>query len=203
MKLLNLTQGTNEWREYRRHAVTATDFATIAANAGLCDNIYNTSIDKLIDDKLSGKVVPDNPYFKLGRDNEEMLLSKYNGINVIPSEVACYEYIDNFGDIWLRPDIMASFDGRDDVLQSIIEIKSSTKDKSRIQEQLDYYRFQVYHQMIIAGYTNGSLIIGHFTKQFKFTDYTEIPIYLDIEYNKWLDLCNNFLEQLNERKKGI
>lgn len=189
MKLLNLVQKTQAWKSKRRTSITATDFAVIASSKGLSNNIYKITVEKLIHDKKNEIDIPDNKYFKLGRDNEEQLLSRFEGIHVIDGEVAASDENDN---------IIASFDGRDDILECTIEIKATTKDLLEFDKQFGYYQYQMIHQMHVAGYKKGYIIIGYFNKV-TFKQCGLLTGEVDIELlnrDIWLEWCNEFLEKL-------
>lgn len=192
---VELTQGTNEWRDYRRTRITATDFCVIAASKGLCTNLFNKSIDKLIKDKITAtEAQQNNPYFNMGHKYEPLLLDTINLVDLRRSET--YVYDNN-----LR--IMASLDGRDDFTNRIIEIKTTKKSQDKLQELIDYYKYQVMHQCYVANCDNGLIIIGFvddFDEVIKIEQVEIIPQKI-MTKKEWLEHCEEFLQQLDNANK--
>lgn len=201
MKLVELQQGSPDWLEFRRNKVTATDFSVIAANKGLCKNLFYKKIDKLIEDKISSAQIPDNRYFQLGRELEPIILNSLNFVEIVPGEIGTYENNNR---------IMASFDARDTLLNCVIEIKTSSKDPKELPKLIDFYKFQVIHQCYVSGYDFGYLVFGFYKNAinefFQIIDFNLIEIEIIkiipsevLSKNDWLDLCNEFLSKLGDK----
>jgi hypothetical protein len=141
MRILECQQGTDEWLLERQNRITATDFAIVCANLGLCKNIYNKSINKLITDKINPIRVEDNKYFKAGRDFEDKYLSSIDNITR--------------GETIVNGRCLASLDARD--VFCIYEIKWTSKDN--IDELMEYFKYQVLHQCYVAEMDYGKIIL--------------------------------------------
>ncbi len=191
MKIVELQQGSEEWRAFRNTRCTATDFAVIAAGNNLCKNYFSKSIDRLRKEKKENKIIPDNPYFALGRKYEPIILNMLDFSNVLAGETITHD--DN-------ERLMASLDARDHILECVIEIKTTSKSEAQLDDLINYYKFQVAHQCYVSGYHNGCLAIGllEHNEELKTTELMKI-IQIDmnvrdiISYDYWHVLCNTFL----------
>lgn len=197
MDIVNLEQGSEEWLEFRRTRITATDFAIYAAHLKLCKNMYKKSLKTLLKDKISGKRLKDNKYFALGRQKEDELLNSCNAISMQKGLIATCKN---------NPRIMSSFDGIDNIIRGVFESKASTKDVFKFAEQLDYYQWQILHQAYTADYIHGHLVIGYYDEvpyNGKYIWQERAKMHADIDVSKlmtrseWIECCNNFLFELD------
>lgn len=188
MNILNVKQGSAEWLSIRSNAITATDFAVIAANAGLSTNIFKKSVKSILNRKITEQKQKDNRFFVMGRQWENYLLESVNALDLIKGEVITYDSNNR---------IMASLDGRDNFINTIIEVKTTTKDISKVDELIQYYQYQVIHQCYIADSNLGILVIG------VIKDGTIELIRKDIIPNEimdnqtWLEMCSENLAKLD------
>lgn len=186
-----LVQGSQEWLDFRRTRITATEFAVVAANKKYCKNIFSKSVKRLIKEKVESIQIPDNKYFFWGRHYEPIISAEVEGISITPGEIITYGANDR---------IMASLDAYDSVLERVIEIKTTSKDEEKLDEILDFYKFQLLHQMYCAGTNAGVIAIGFLDEEFNLKktiqrDYKTVEI---LDCSKWLELCSEFLILLDE-----
>jgi hypothetical protein len=189
MKLIDLTQGTEEWLEYRRSRVTATDFCIVAADAGLCENIFSKSLNTLIKEKTTGVLQKDNKYFAMGRHFEPILMQGYKGVDLVTSQIGLYSKN-------LR--IMSSFDGIDWFADRVIEIKTTSKSKDERDKIIKYYSYQVAHQCYTSELDAGIIIIG-WLQDGELSEIETIEVKADkiISKSEWLRLCKEFIVKLD------
>ena len=188
MNILNIKQGSEEWLSIRSNAITATDFAVIAACEGLSTNIFKKSVNSILKRKITEQKQKDNRFFAMGRKWENYLLLSVNALDLIKSEVITYDSNNR---------IMASLDGRDAFVNTIIEAKTTTKDISKIEELIQYYQYQILHQCYIAGSNLGILIIGMIKDgKIELIRKDIIPSEL-MDKQTWLSMCNNNLAKLD------
>lgn len=193
MRPVELSQGSAEWRAFRRTRITATDFCVIAANNKLCKNIFHKSTDRLIRDKLLAIETGDNLYFELGRTFEPIILGQLDFVNLIPGEI----YTLDSNDL-----IMASLDARDPVLECVIDVKTQFRPISELQDKIDYYKYQIAHQCYVVGYDAGYIATGimeHVGNEHLLKEVILTPIIADevINYDVWYTMCTDFLEVIS------
>lgn len=145
MKILNLTQGTPEWKEERRKWATASDMASILGIKGA----FSTR-KRLLKEKLSGIDKPLSEYeeriFARGHQVEAELRKKAEielGMEFQPVTLLCEEY-----------GILASIDAINFEHGVIVETKNSRAASKIIPAQnfqvWEPYRVQVLTQMFVA-----------------------------------------------------
>ena len=71
-----MIQGSQEWHDYRRTRIGASDFALMCSSLGYSVNLFNKSVELSINDKLEDKKFEDN-YFTLKGKEFEPILNKY------------------------------------------------------------------------------------------------------------------------------
>lgn len=191
---LNIEQGSQEWHNLRKSCIGATDFAVIAANNKLCKNIYNISLKRLVRDKLNPKPHKPNKYMDMGHKFEKQLLDSAN----------CIEY----GGVYRHKTlshIIASLDGlrHDNGKCVILEAKTTTKTFDRLYEAIEYWKYQITHQIYTLGVTSAELVVGVSLKpehdQLLYIHKETItPV---INYEDWLILTQDFyIKYLKEMK---
>jgi hypothetical protein len=189
MKILNLEQGSSNWLDKRRTSCTATDFSVICADAGLCKSIFGKSVDKLIKDKINAKVEKDNQFYALGRLYESKILDYLGYENLVVGEVVAFEADDR---------LIASLDSRN--AEYIVEIKSTSKSEDKHTELVEYYKYQVFHQLMCCDYKSGILAIGQLDDNKELIKIDKYIINADEIMSKknWLTMCTDFLKKLDD-----
>lgn len=190
MKKINLEQGTQNWINYRRNGVGASDIANIAEIKGAFKTRRDTLLEKLGIEKPLTEF--QKKMFQAGHEWEKVIResSLLKNYNFIPAVVEC-ETLTGF---------FASLDGIDEQQEMILEVKSVTN-----REKFEEYKFQtpphymaqVQWQMFCTGYKR-ALIAYVFDGEVDFSL---------IESNGWmqaglLDKAEAFLTELNEIKSG-
>ncbi len=139
MKIINLEQGTDEWLQWRRSILTASDASSILDVNPYCDAM-ELRLRKL-------GFIPDNectPAMKRGQEMEPIARDHYHSINkhqnFTPAVVESSEF----------PFLGASLDGITDDGKCILEIKCGEKSYKMAEnvEIPDYYMSQIQHQLI-------------------------------------------------------
>lgn len=200
---VNLEQNTPEWLEFRKTRVTATDFCVIAANNGLCNNLFNKSLNTLIKDKVESKQQNDNHYFELGRKYEPILLD-----NILIKVTLEYwdpynHYISEIFVSDINNRIMASLDARfefNNIDSIIYEIKTTHKPKDKLSALIEYYKYQVIHQCYVCGIPSGVLCIGFLDESDDLYEikYIEIIPSEILDKSIWFAMCIKFLNALDQ-----
>lgn len=192
MKTVDLKQGSPEWLEFRRSRITATDFATFMSYKGICKNPYNKSVHKLIEDKINKVELEDNKYLKRGRELEDIIRDCYNLDNLSNYQPIVVEGAAR---------TMASLDGYDFSLGSLIEIKTTSKSEEEWDDLIDYYKWQVVHQMYVTNTQRHKAIIIMVDQQtnskvkiYNLSDYIKPE---EITIDLWLEYCAEFLDMLD------
>lgn len=208
MKVIKVEQGTNEWLEYRRGRVTATDFANLAALAGYSNQQFKKSYANLAQEKITPKPFVDNKYMKMGRDLEPMLLVEANLILNTKATplVAVHDTLE----------LMASLDAYDKKKKVNIEIKTTSKGKEKYEELLSYYAYQVYAQSLVVGAERNYIYIANMVDASR--ELYEIIIKDDVivvmgvnnPFDTWdlnvpdhKVLISTFMEEVNNRRLGV
>lgn len=142
MKIVNVTQSSKEWHEFRQKGIGASEASClIGANPW-------KKLDKLIMEKIFGAANFDNPAMKRGRDLEPFVrtyLEKKYGTELLPlcATHETYEFV------------RASFDGINLEKQMLFEIKCpGERDHStaRFGKMPDKYMPQCQWQLLVSGY---------------------------------------------------
>lgn len=139
MKILEITQGSQEWHDFRRVHLGASESGTIMGM-----NPYRTPLD-LWEEKVFGWEQPKTQAMTDGQTMETIARSAYQeqtGILVEPL-VCEHDAI---------PYISASFDGMTKDLKHAVEIKCGKGSHRSAKEGLipAYYYCQLQHQMMVA-----------------------------------------------------
>lgn len=139
MKVINLVQGSQEWLEFRRMGIGASDAPCIMGVG------FQTPY-QLYKNKIQGKEIPVNEYMQRGKENEAKALGTFSsmtGLKMVPKVVISSQYEWQY----------ASLDGISHDHQAIVEIKCpGMKDHSsalngRVPEK--YYP-QLQHQLCVT-----------------------------------------------------
>lgn len=137
MKIISLEQGSQEWLDFRRKCITATDASVILG----CNPYKN--INELIAEKVNGLTTHVNERMQRGKDLEPLALRAFGDITdgiYFPAVVVHDDYT------WC----MASLDGLEIDGGSIVEIKcpgKSTHTMAKKGKIHDYYYAQIQHQL--------------------------------------------------------
>jgi putative phage-type endonuclease len=139
MKIIELTQGTSEWHQFRAKHLGASDAAVILGLSPW------RKPKQLWEEKVLGWEQPVNAHMKRGQDMELQAREAYQvekGILVNPM----------VGEHDLFPFLSASFDGLSVDLKIGVEIKCGRASHKLAQEGTlpSYYYAQLQHQMYIA-----------------------------------------------------
>lgn len=191
LKILNLRQNTHEWKEYRKSRIGASDFAVFACFKGLSYPIFNNNFNQHLYNKKNDVNIT-NKYIEYGKDKEDILLASFNHDHdtiCMPTIVQSLE----------SENIFCSLDGYDPLNKVAIEIKTTSSDSSKYKEKMQYYIFQIAHQLYCSNFSEIHIL-------FEFTDKVvmdKIKIdELPINREEWLNLCNQYLEILNKNDDG-
>ena len=214
MKHINLIQRSEEWLNYRKTRIGATDFNQYMQYIMLSKSHYKQPWDKvaaedretsyrdsILTDKLSGKKDVTSA-MQYGVDHEQRLsvfasicYGKIFTPTIIESEQSSY--------------IFASLDGLDDDL--VLEIKTTGLPYCKENALLNSYKYQFAHQMYVTSTNEMCLLIEYGRTEWNtrcysihnndgvFTIYNEkgllLSFYLTLE--NWLRYCYEYLDHLN------
>lgn len=189
MKIINLEQGSDAWKEYRRNCITASDFAVYMAHLGKCESLYGTSLATNLHHKITGKELADNIHFQRGREREIEVREHFNFTNMTNYQPLVVHLDDN-------PRIMASLDGyQNTIVPQIIELKNTSKSAERLNEIIDYTQWQIAHQTFISNAMKTTLLISN---EDGIHEYGEVEA--NMTYGEWLQHCNDYLKLLDAAK---
>ena len=184
-----MIQGSQEWHDYRRTRIGASDFALMCSSFGYSANLFNTSVELSINDKLNNKMIKDN-YFTLKGKEFEPILNKYLIELGIVGTQDIITYCNNNS-------IMASLDCYDKENNILVEIKTTSKGLDKYDELIKYYQYQVIHQYYTLGTNPISYILIY---NLVSEDLQLIKIDCDdiMDKDTWLDVCNKYLDKMDE-----
>ena len=206
-----MIQGSQEWHDYRRTRIGASDFALMCSSLGYSVNLFNKSIELSINDKLEDKQFEDNYFTLLGKLLEPILLNylKTLKINGTPT-------VEDYNN-----KIMASLDCYDKENNILVEIKTTSKGLDKYDELIKYYQNQVVHQYYTLGTNPISYIFIYNCKNLINLTIEEICDLIKNNYeviikniiensqlikidcdeimdkDTWLDICNQYLEKMD------
>lgn len=215
-----MIQGSQEWHDYRRNRIGASDFALMCSSLGYSVNLFNKSVELSINDKLEDKHFEDNYFTLLGKLLEPILLNylKTLGINGTP-------IVENYNN-----NIMASLDCYDKKNNILVEMKTTSKGLDKYDELINYYKYQVLHQYYTLGTNSINYIFIYNCKNLINLTIEEICNLIKNNYevimkniiensqlikidcddimdkDTWLDICNKYLEKMDaiqENKNNI
>ncbi|RTK92196.1 MAG: hypothetical protein EKK61_05680 [Rickettsiales bacterium] len=151
VRIQSLTQGTQEWLDYRLDKIGASEFASLAGVLGLTCNKFNSTYFSLLYGKLRNKYATYKSNYKslpleMGSVCEDLIreyLFVSSGIEAVPAVVTPVDS--------LR--IFSSLDGIDLKNKILVEIKTSSHIHSEedVKTLLHYYCHQVIHQLYSLG----------------------------------------------------
>jgi hypothetical protein len=188
-----MIQGSQEWHDYRRTRIGASDFALMCSSLGYSANLFNTNIELSINDKLNNKKMEDNYFTLKGKELEPILLNYLKTLDINGTQ-DIITYCDN-------DRIMASLDCYDKKNNILVEIKTTSKSKDKYNEMIKYYQYQVIHQYYALG-TNPISYILLYNIESKELDLIKINCNEIMDKNTWLDICNKYLDKMNEIEKN-
>ena len=190
MKKINLEQGTQNWLDYRRNGVGASDIANIAEVKGAFKSRRDTLLEKLGIEKPLTEF--QKQMFAAGHEWEKVIRdSQYLRMyNFAPAVV---EFDGN-------PAFFASLDGLDEQQEIILEVKSVTT-RERFEQYKEetpaHYFAQVQWQMLCTGYKK-VLLAYVYQGEVDFTLIQEDPgIQSELTFQ-----ATKFLTELNEIRSG-
>jgi putative phage-type endonuclease len=191
-EIMDLPQGSPEWHLYRNKAIGASDFSTVAFHAGLCKvNLYKKSNNSIIKDKVRPREVKDNKFYRMGHTYEaklkEVILQKY------PT------FIDFVARRIDHTRISASLDGYIPEQNATVELKATTKDISKLEDMIEFYKYQCFHQMYVVG-ADKCILTVYFveTNVWECREWTREEVSKILPEWQWLEVCMGFLAQLDE-----
>ena len=188
-----MIQGSQEWHDYRRTRIGASDFALMCSSLGYSANLFNTSIELSINDKLNNKKMEDNYFTSKGKELEPILLNYLKTLDINGTQNV-ETYCDN-------DRIMASLDCYDKQNNILVEIKTTSKSKDSYDNLIKYYQYQVVHQYYTLG-TNPISYILLYNLESKELDLIKIDCNEIMDKITWLDICNKYLNKMDEIEKN-
>jgi len=151
VRIQSLTQGTQEWLDYRLDKIGASEFASLAGVLRLTSNKFNSTYFSLLYSKLRNKYATYKSNYKslpleMGSVCEDLIreyLFTSRGIEAVPAVIAPVD----------TPRIFSSLDGIDLKNEILVEIKTSSHVQSEedVKSLLHYYCHQVIHQLYSLG----------------------------------------------------
>ena len=192
-----MIQGSQEWHDYRRTRIGASDFALMCSSLGYSVNLFNKSVELSINDKLEDKQFEDNYFTLKGKELEPILNNYLINLGIIGTQ-DIITYCDNNS-------IMASLDCYDKKNNILVEIKTTSKGLDKYDELIKYYQYQVVHQYYTLGTNPISYILIY---NLVSEDLQLIKIDCDdiMDKDTWLNICNKYLDKMNaiqENKNNV
>ena len=192
-----MIQGSQEWHDYRRTRIGASDFALMCSSLGYSVNLFNKSIELSINDKLENKQFEDNYFTLKGKEFEPILNNYLISLGIVGTQ-DIITYCDNNS-------IMASLDCYDKKNNILVEIKTTSKSIDKYDELIKYYQYQVIHQYYTLG-TNPINYILIYNLVSEDLQLFKIDCNDIMDKNTWLNICNKYLEKMNaiqENKNNV
>jgi hypothetical protein len=188
-----MIQGSQEWHDYRRTRIGASDFALMCSSLGYSANIFNKSIELSINDKLNNKVMEDNYFTLKGKEFEPIILNYLKTLNINGTQNV-ETYCDN-------DRIMASLDCYDKQNNILVEIKTTSKSKDKYDDLIKYYQYQVVHQYYTLD-TNPISYILLYNIESKELDLIKIDCENIMNKVTWLTICIKYLNKMDGIEKN-
>jgi len=188
-----MIQGSQEWHDYRRTRIGASDFALMCSSLGYSANLFNTSIELSINDKLNNKKMEDNYFTLKGKELEPILLNYLKTLNIDGTQDVI-TYCDN-------DKIIASLDCYDKKNNILVEIKTTSKSKDDYHKMIKYYQYQVIHQYYTLD-TNPISYILLYNIESQELDLIKIDCNEIMDKITWLDICNKYLNKMDDIQKN-
>lgn len=192
-----MIQGSQEWHDYRRTRIGASDFALMCSSLGYSVNLFNKSVELSINDKLEDKHFEDNYFTLKGKEFEPILNNYLIDLGIFGTQ-DIITYCDN-------DSIMASLDCYDKENNILVEIKTTSKSIDKYDELIKYYQYQVVHQYYTVG-TNPMSYILIYNLISEDLQLIKIDCNEIMDKDIWLDICNKYLEKMDaiqENKNNI
>lgn len=148
MKIISLSQHSDEWHAWRKAGIGASEAGSIAADAGLVKPASWMDTTHDLWEKKLGRQAPTawNPAMQRGTDGEDAAAALYTQMTGNMISPVCAE-MDEF------PFVHASFDGLSWEGDLFAEIKCPSKAVFELAEQgivVDYYKPQLAQQALVA-----------------------------------------------------
>ncbi len=188
-----MIQGSQEWHDYRRTRIGASDFALMCSSLGYSANLFNTSIELSINDKLNNNKMEDNYFTLKGKELEPILLNYLKTLNIDGTQDVI-TYCDN-------DKIIASLDCYDKKNNILVEIKTTSKSKDDYHKMIKYYQYQVIHQYYTLD-TNPISYILLYNIESQELDLIKIDCNEIMDKITWLDICNKYLNKMDDIQKN-
>jgi|LakMenEpi03Aug12_release.lakeMendotaPanAssembly.Ray.scaffolds.fasta_scaffold97668_4 hypothetical protein len=188
-----MIQGSQEWHDYRRTRIGASDFALMCSSLGYSANIFNTSVELSINDKLNNKVMEDNYFTLKGKEFEPIILNYLKTLDIKGTQDIITYWYDNR--------IMASLDCYDQQNNVSVEIKTTSKNKDKYDEMIKYYQYQVIHQYYTLA-TDPICYILLYNIKSKELNLIKIDCNEIMDKSTWLGICIKYLNKMDEIEKN-
>lgn len=185
-----MIQGSQEWHDYRRTRIGASDFALMCSSLGYSVNLFNKSVELSINDKLRNKQFKDNYFTLKGKELEPILNNYLIDLGIVGTQ-DIITYCDN-GNIMASLDCYC-YDKENNIL---VEIKTTSKSIDKYDELIKYYQYQVVHQYYTLG-TNPISYILIYNLVSKDLQLIKIDCDEIMDKNTWLDICNKYLDKMD------
>lgn len=185
-----MIQGSQEWHDYRRTRIGASDFALMCSSLGYSVNLFNKSVELSINDKLRNKQFKDNYFTLKGKELEPILNNYLIDLGIVGTQdIIAHTDNDN---------IMASLDcycynKKNNIL---VEIKTTSKNINKYDELIQYYQYQVVHQYYTLG-TNPLSYILIYNLISEDLQLIKIDCSEIMDKNTWLNICNQYLKKMD------
>lgn len=164
-KKVDLIQGSNDWKSWRRFKIGASE---VAAIMGDCP--YTTPL-QLYDKKIERIESAQNTAMLIGHENEEKARNRANLVLSRKYEPACFQSL-------IHPHLIASLDGYDETAEfSILEIKYLNKDLFQSlgnEEICMHHQWQLQAQMLVMN-RSSALYLGCNQDQYLIQEYYSNP----------------------------
>lgn len=181
MKIIDLVQGSNEWLEWRKGIITATDAASIMGENPWCSayKCWQRKLGLIPEEK-------ENHFMRRGKEDEpiarEMFMQE-TGIEVFPACIQS-EYNDVMG---------ASLDGLSIDHKCIVEIKSQSFDKI-INGVPKHHYHQIQHQLLCTdGIVEKCFYVSYWGGNIKILEVVVNPFWINEYLKKMNEFFNNIL----------
>ena len=192
-KIVNLQQGSDQWLEYRKNGIGASEYPAIIGKSNF------SSREDVIEGKLGVNQKKLSDYtkriFDQGHEIEAHVRTDLNGSGMYNLQPVVCEYLEN-------PRLFASLDGYCEETKTLIEVKSTTRkevlDEVNSGKIPELYYHQMQYQMFVMGLSVSILIVVNTTTRERKTLRVEADIAKFPEIRK---NAEDFLAEVDNRKK--
>lgn len=212
MQLINLQQNSNEWHDYRRTRIGASDFNFFCRHKKLYTPYYKIKKDDTLEKHFYNKINNvqfTNPFIEKGKELEPYLLEDYNKLTEGCFVPTVGQYEGNY-------DVFASYDGYDIFIDDEVEIKTTSKSPDFEMQLLESYLFQVIHQMNVGDLDRVVILINYYNYNITkhYTVHRDKDCYMvyflnkkiceyRIDFRRWHIICDEYLTLLKEATNAI